>query len=224
MRLLGLFFRLAYRLSRHRVMGIRMDLWGLGAGLIAGLVCLRLEQWGWATLLLAVVLGFTALVIAAQRNGYVLFRLEPGAAPERPPGPPPPDTELPVHATGYFGIRDQLRYLAEHRAILTTPRSREHILMTCLRRSRFLLVGQSHPSNWGWWYQFIRAEALTGVELGVILHGWQPRTALKVRYQTTDNKGNPRPAETILSFEDEEARAVAWADLTQEMPARATTD
>jgi hypothetical protein len=223
MRLLGLLLNLSYRLSQHRIMGVRMDLLGMGAGLVAAVICFRLRQWGWAALLLALILGSGTLFVVAQRSGYVLFRPDPRAKPERPLRPPPPDSELPVRATGHFAIRDQIRYLAEHRAVLTTPRSREHILMACLQRSRFLLVGQSHASNWGWWYQFIRPEALTGVELGVIVHGWQPRRALRVSYRSTDSKGNQRLAETILSFEDEQGRAVAWADLTQELRARATT-
>jgi hypothetical protein len=223
MRLLGLFLHLSYRLSRHRVMGVRMDLLGLGACLVAALACFQAKPWSWAVLILALVLGLSALVALAQRNGYVLFRSDPETTPKRPPTPPPPDSELPVRATGHFTIRDQVCYLVEHRAILTTPRSREHILMAHLRRSRFLLVGQSHASNWGWWYQFIRPEALIRVELGVIAHGWQPRTALRVSYQTTDSKGNERTAGTILSFDDEQARALAWADLTREMRARPTT-
>jgi hypothetical protein len=224
MRFLGPLLHLSYRLSGHRVMGVRMDLLGLGAGLMAAVVCFRLRQWAWAVLLLALVLGSAVLFVMAQRSGYVLFRPDSRAKPERAPRPPPPDSELPVRATGHFAIRDQIRYLAEHRAILTTPRSREHILMACLQRSRFLLIGQSHAGNWGWWYQFIRPEAMTGVELGAIVHGWQPRTAIKVSYQSTDSKGNQRLAEMILSFEDEQGRAMAWADLTQEMRARATSD
>jgi hypothetical protein len=223
MRLLGLLLNLSYHLGRHRVMGVRMDLLGLGTCLVAAVICFQLKQWVWAIVLLALVLGGSATLLLAQRKRYVLFRPDLESRLERPPNPPPPDSELPVRATGTFAIRDQVCYLVEHRAILTTPRSREHVLMAHLRRSRFLMIGQSHSGNWGWWYQFIRPEALIGVELGVIVHGWQPRTALKVSYQAADNKGNERIADTILSFENEGARALAWADLTQEMRARATT-
>ncbi len=223
MRILGLFLQLSYQLSRHRVMGVRMDLLGLGACLVAALVGIQAGPWSRAVLLLALALGLLALVSLARRNGYILFRSNPGAEPKHPPTPAPPDTELSVRATGHFAVRDQVCYLVEHRAIFTTPRSREHILMTQLRRSRFLLIGQSHASAWGWWYQFIKPEALIRVELGVIVHGWRPRTALRVGYRSTDSKGTERTADTILSFDDERSRALAWADLTQEMRARPTT-
>jgi hypothetical protein len=200
-----------------------MDLFGVGACLVGSLVAFQLRRQAWGIGLLALTLGGGALFLVAGRMGYLRFQPDAGSRPSPPYPLLAPDTELLIRASGCFSIRDQVRYLVEHPTVLTTPRSREHILMAELHRSRLLLLGQSRPSDWGWWYQFFRPEAIEQVVLGAISHGWRPRLALKVCYRAEDEKGEQEIAETILSFDDEMTRTLAWADLTQEMRAAASS-
>ena len=95
--------------------------------------------------------------------------------------------------------------------------------MAELQPGRFLLIGRSRSSEWGWWYQFLKAEAIDQVVLGVVIHGWQPRLALKARYQIHDREGREETAETILSFDNQETRTLAWVDLTYELGEIPTT-
>jgi hypothetical protein len=223
MRFSGLFFQISYHLRRHVVMGVRMDIFLVAACLLGALVTLGQKEWSWGMALLTLALGGFALVIIAGRKGYLLF-LPDSNTHLSPPYPVlEPDTELLIRASGHFAIRDQVCYLVEHQTILTTSRSREHILMAKLQPGRFLLIGHSRSSEWGWWYQFLKAEAIDQVVLGVVIHGWQPRLALQVRYQIHDRGDQEETAETILSFDDQETRALAWAGLTYELCELATT-
>jgi hypothetical protein len=89
--------------------------------------------------------------------------------------------------------------------------------MANLQQTRLLLFGQSPESDWGWWYQFFQPEAIERVEFGTVIHGWRPRLALQVRYRVEANEGREEMVETVLTFDDEQMRTLAWVDLTQEM-------
>jgi len=223
MRILGLFFQQSYRFSRHVVMGLRMDVWGVVICLVSAFALLRREGTAWGGVLLALALGGLVLIVAAQWKGYILFRPDPTTQPTLPPTTLPPAIELSIQASGDFAVRDHIRYLAEHPTIYTTPRSREHTLMAHLRPGRLLLIGQTRPGDWGWWYQFFKPETIEQIEPGVVIHGWNPRLAIKVSYRFVDKKGQEKIVATVLSFDDEESRTLVCADLTQEMRERATT-
>lgn len=219
-RLFGLLLATSYRLSRHAVAGVRMDVLAVCAGLITSAAVWHLSETAWGPGLLAFSLAGLVLLLVARRLGYLFFRPETDALSQMRPAVPP-DTELSVRASGWFFVGDQDRYLVEQPCVLTTPKSREHIVMTQLQRSRWLLFGQSRPSDWGWWYQFFKPEAIEQVRPGVLVHGWCPRRALKVVYRL-EGKQDER-VETLLSFDAEETRDLAWADLTQELSGPAAT-
>jgi len=223
MRFSGLFFQISYHLRRHVVMSMRMDVFLVATCLLGALVALGQKESSWGIALLALALGGSALVTIAQRKGYLIFLPDSNTRLSPPHPALDPDTKLLIRASGHFAIRDQVCYLVEHQTILTTPCSREHILIAELQPGRFLLIGRSRSSEWGWWYQFLKAEAIDQVVPGVVIHGWQPRLALQVRYQIHDREGREETAETILSFDDQETRTLAWADLTYELGEIPTT-
>ena len=182
-------------------MGVRMDVLGVLACLLGSVIVLSQRVWDWGVLLLALALAGASLVIHSRQKGFIIFR----PAPETRPSPPFPvyesNHELSVRASGYFAIRDQVRYLANHQATLTTPASREHVLMARLEQSRFLLFGKSRSSDWGWWYQFIPATAITAVAFGTVTHGWRRQLALKASYWVQDGQDKDELVETVLSFD-----------------------
>lgn len=205
-------------------MGVRMDLAAIVACVAGALVALGQGEWVWGIALAALAIVGLVLVVSAGRKRYIHFIPDPAMPPSSLSlSILEPDTKLSVRASGDFAIRDQVRCLAEHRAILTTPRSREHVLMAYLQRSRLLLFGQSRPSEWGWWYQFIPAAAITQVEFGTVIHGWEPRLALRLCYRIQDEQENEKIIETTLSFDDKEMLILAWTDLSREKRERATT-
>ncbi len=214
---------LGYRLRRHYVMGWPMDVLCVVGCAVGSLVALRTGDQMVGAVLMVLALGGLVLAVVSRRAGYVLFR--PAGQDSHPLelAAPRPNTELSVRATGRFAIRDQARYLADQPAILTTPGSREHILMARLRSRRWMLVGRSHADEWGYWYQFIKPNALVKVELGRAAHGWRLRAALRVHHQHLDQNDIPVPAVTILAFDDQEGLALAWANLMLELRERAAT-
>ncbi len=224
MRFLGLVYQFFYRCRRHYLMGLRLDNLVLLSLLLGAILALSQNAWELGGPLLVLSLTTLIFIIHSRRNGYVIFQensevLPPSSLPEYKP-----NQELPLGASGYFAIRDQIRYLADHQAILTTPPSREHILMTKLEASRYLLLGKSPTCDWGWWYQFIPAAAIDAVLIGTVVHGWrcQPALRLSFRVQSGQDEEEER-VETILSFANQDLLLLAWANLTREMRGHPTT-
>jgi hypothetical protein len=216
---LGLILKVAHQLRYHRLLGIPMDWLAVGIVLAAALVCWRRSETVWAALSAGLAAASLLAIWLAERVDYLIFRpcaqMDPNPARDRLES----DREIRVNATGRFAVHGQERYLVEHPAIYTTPRSREHIVMAKLAPTRLLLLGKSDPEAWGWWYQFFRPEMIESIEIGQAVHGWRIRPALKAVYRVEDEKGHQHAVETILSFENCEQRSLIWADITHEQRA-----
>ncbi len=217
MNLLGMILSVGYRFSRHFFWGVRMDILGVTAGLAGALALYGEVGPVWGILLAALVIASVALIFATQRTRYLLFRPQLGARPPLPSPTLDPNVKLSVRASGVFSVGDQVCHLTEHPAIFSTPRSGEHILMAHQQPSRLMLLGKSRSSNWGWWYQFLKPEAIEEIVPGTIIHGRRPRLALRVTYRVEDKAGNQDIARTALSFDDADSRALIWALMTQRM-------
>jgi hypothetical protein len=214
--LLGLILRVAYKLRRHRLLGIPMDWLAVLLALAGALILWHRLGVLWA----AVVGGLAAMGVLviwlSGRLDYLIFRRRPEPNPNPAQDGLEADREVSVHATGPFAVHGQERYLVEHPAIYTTPRSREHILMAKLNPTRLLWLGKSDPDAWGWWYQFFRPEMIESIEMGQAIHGWRARPALRIVYWVEDEDERRQTVETVLSFEDRARRSLVWADLTRE--------
>ncbi len=215
MNILGIILSVGYRFSRHFFWGVRMDILGVAACFAGALALWYRAGSVWGILLAIVAVASVSLILASKRTRYLLFRPEPGTRPPLPSPTLDPGAELSVRASGIFSTGDQMCHLTEHAAILTTPGSGEHILMAHQQPSRLMLLGKSRPSNWGWWYQFIKPEAIRELVLGAIIHGRRPRLALRVIYRVENKAGNQDIAETVLSFDDADSQAQIWALMTQ---------
>jgi hypothetical protein len=217
--ILGLTLKLAYQLHRHRLLGISMDWMVVGLVVVAAVILWRASELVWAVVLGGLATAGLLAIWLAGRVDYLIFRpgseADPNPAQERLE----PDREIRVHATGPFAVHGQVRYLVEERAIYTTPRSREHIVMAKLAATRLLLVGKSDSEAWGWWYQFFKPEMIESIETGQAVHGWHIRPALRVIYQAEDEREHRQSVSLVLSFEDRERRALVWADITYEQRA-----
>lgn len=224
MKILGLLLKIAYLFRRHFLFAVRMDLLLLGSLLIGMLFDFRAGQHTWGTILLIASLAWLMLMLFAHRTGYLVFHANPRSLYAAPPAPLKPDAVFDIKACGPFSIRDQVILLINHPIQYTTPRSREHILMTELKRSRLLLIGQTRDHEWGWWYQFIKPQTIIDVQAGQIIHGWRPQLGLQIRYTGEIKEGEPETLEAILIFEDQDTRNLVWEDLSRESREADATD
>ena len=212
MRLLGLLLAIVYRFNRHYWLGLPMSVW-VELGLVGGaFFAMQRAHPAVAYLLLGLALAYVLLYLFGRLTRYAIFRPAAGA-PSSPLAAPGPDTEIAVRLTGRLAVHDQIRILAHQPATLTTPRSREHILMTELRRSRLLLLATSRPEEWGWWYQFIKPEGILLLEWGLLHHGWRPQHAIRITHRVEREDDKIELEKTILAFENQEDRLRAWSDL-----------
>ena len=216
MRLLGLLFKISYLFSRYYLMGIRLDTIGVGLLLATAVLSFRGNLPLWGTLSLVATCIVIVFIAFAQRTGYILFRLEPGGELEVTSSPLPADTRLSLFASGVFGVRDQRQRLVDHPTIYSTPRSREHILMAKQYPSGLMGIVRLKEDNWGWWYQFIKPEAIVSVDPGTAIHGWRPQRAIRIRYREEGEGRDEITTETILSFDNNRDLERVWEDLTRE--------
>ena len=213
MRFLGFFLAIVYRFNRHYWLGLPLSVW-VELGLVGGaLFSMKRAHPAVPYLLLALAVAYALLYLIGLRARYALFRPTSGK-PGPPPDVPQPDTEIAVWLTGRLAVHEQTRTLAHQPATLTTPRSREHILMTELKRSRLLLLASSRPEEWGWWYQFIKPEAIVDLEWGQLHHGWRPQPAIRITHRVERKEDKYELEKTILAFENHKTRLRAWSDLS----------
>lgn len=214
--LLGLILKIGYLLHRHRLMGIPMDWLAIGLLLLVALALSRTGDAARVALLIALAVLGIVLILLAWRVDYLVFRPHTQACRERAREQLEPDREVKTRATGQFAVHGQEQYLVEQPAVYTTPRSREHIIMAKLDRTRLLLLGTSDPKAWGWWYQFIAPDRIESVQAGHSVHGWRIRPALKIVYWLEDDRERQQRVETILSFDNPECCSLVWDDITRE--------
>jgi hypothetical protein len=213
---LGWLFQAFYQLRRHFLLGLRADRWLLlvlaSTAAYAVLRGVATRTWIPAALAAAV----HALGWVSHKARFVVFRSEQSILPTSLAALRSADTELHLWASGRFSVHEQTRDLANQPASYTTPRSREHIIMTLLQPTRRLLLARSPADDWGWWYIFIKPDELVSATPGRQYCGWRARPALKLDHLTENDKGELIPAVTTLAFDCEPSRALVWEDLTRD--------
>ena len=216
----GLVLQLAYDLERHRLFDIPLRNWLI-------LVCIILPIATWLRFLEAgrliaalVTLSAVGILIAiwwAGRQRYVRFVDHSGstkteARQRLPASPLPAMSKTRIHATGFFEVSGMRRYFVETPADYTTFETREHCIMTQIRRSRFLLVASSDQSEVGWWYTFFQPSMLKSASIGWLSFGPRPRLAVRLAIALPDGAGDEI---LYLSFDDEALRSLVLDDLKQ---------
>ena len=206
---LGVLARLIYRLSRHRFLGLPLDLvtaslaagaflYGVGSPLVTG-------QQALAPIALAGLALWAALVILLRRRRFVLFKVDSEFHP-----PPSRKLELfsrvPLRASGAFSVNQRTRYFVEAPGSIEATEFGERILMAEARRVSILGLLRSPEDEWGWWYMFFRPEDVRSLQAGRLHFGWRPRPALRL----VDAHGTVL---SYLSFSDTSIRDRVAGDL-----------
>lgn len=210
----GLILKVAYLLSRHHMFGNSLSRWSVVLSALAtGLASWRLFQSPVLALIQAGLgAGIVALVLwQAKRRRYLRF-VPQAAADADPPGPQALASEdkVPALASGYFAVNNMRRYFVETAAQFQVFETRERVVMANVAPSRLLLLARTPEHEWGWWYTFFQPSMIARVETGQLCFGLRQRPALKIELNVGPEEA---PEALFLSFDDEAARAVVWADL-----------
>lgn len=208
---LGMLLWLGYRLNRHKVGPLPLSGLALVAGALAWVGAWR----GWLSLLQATVISLICWALVgiglwARGQGYLRFRAEE-ASPPLDVSAPLPDERVPVRASGRFSVMHKSRHFIDTQAALSAMDSGEHVIMACIPRSRFLLLGQWPPEEVGWWYIFLSPQSLRTITPGQLLFGPHARPGLEIRYRSEGGAEQ----RVHLAFTSQEQRARAWAGLRQ---------
>ena len=218
MSLTGLVLQFSYRLQRHIRFGQPLARWlGLVLLVLAGWSLHRWWPFAWQpALLIGLFLAYVLLLVWAARSGYVRFT--PGPSPdglsgaESAPDPEPPlrpEELVPVRVSGWFTVEGQDQYFVDVEAGIETVETREHIVMACIKPTRFLLLGRWPKRDTGWWYIFFRPSTIQEIHTGHLTFGARSRQGLRIVYAP-----DAGTVQTLyLGFEDPVALRRVWDDL-----------
>ncbi len=206
---LGVMARLTYRLSRHRLLGVPLDV-------VSAVVAAGVFLHGVASLVFAgrrvlapvALVGsvlWAVVVLLLRRRRFVLFLIDPEFCPP-PRRKLKPFRRVPLRASGAFAVNQRWRYFVEAPGFIEATEFGERILMAQARSVSILGLLKSPEDEWGWWYIFFRPEDVRSLQAGEIYFGWRPRPALRL----ADAQGNVL---SYLSFSDRSTRDHVAGDL-----------
>lgn len=222
--LLAAWRRLCYKLTYHHLFSVPLKRWLWVLVLLPPLVAwIGRLAWGWAIALCA--LGAAVLVGAesARRKQYILFsacelaRPATGDAREEN-GMLEVDKPLRCWASGLLGVEGKARALAGERASISFVRTREHVVMAQVRRTRFLLLAPVSKADVGYWYAFFHPRYVRSVRPGTLYCGFTKRPGIVLAY--ADEETGPG-VQLYLGFEDAAARQRLLDDLRRDVPPEA---
>jgi hypothetical protein len=225
--LLAAWRQLCYKLTYHRLFAISLKHWIWAWVVLPPLVAwIGRLSWPWAISLS--VLGAAALAGAerARRQHYILFvPAPPGphpwpAHPNTPPDEDPLCVDQPLlcWASGLLGVEAKERALAGERASISFVRTREHVVMAQVRRTRFLLLAAVSKADVGYWYAFFHPRHVQAVRLGTLYCGFTKRPGLVLTYADEETGPGIR---LYLGFEHAAARQRLLDDLRSDVPQEA---
>jgi hypothetical protein len=225
-RIVAVFFYLCYKLETHYILHVSLKHW-LWVAAVGAPVLALLGQLSWRTAVPVSVVS--ALLLAgiawARRRQYVVFSQgAPEAASSQARGQRAPwvrgsgqdrqvvkrtstalepiqvDEQVRCRAFGLFAVNDKERYVINEDAQYSFVRTREHIVMAWVRRTRFLLLATSLKQAVGWWYVFLTPDRLQELRLGTLSCGLRSQAALSVRYRP--EHAPDQVQELYLAFQD----------------------
>ena len=212
MSLTGLVLQFAYRLQRHIRISQPLARWlGLVLLVLAGWSLYRWWPFAWqAALLIGLFLGYVLVLAWAARSGYVRFT--PDSSPKSTPAPLlplRPEELVPVRVSGWFTVEGQDQYFVDVEAGIETVETREHIVMACIKPTRFLLLGRWPKRDTGWWYILFQPSTIQEISPGHLTFGARSRQALRIVYAPDADT-----VQTIyLAFDDPAILRRVWDDL-----------
>jgi hypothetical protein len=199
--IVGLLLYTGYKIQHHYLFRVSLRNW-LWALLVVppGAAFLRRMTWLQAILLSLLAVLLLAGIEWTRRKGYMVF--EPARLDLRAAAGPriEIDEQVPCRASGPFAVGDRHRHMVNERAWISYVRTREHIVMAHLKRTRFLLLARSLTTDVGYWYVFFYPQHVQHVETGYVVCGVRSRPGLAVRYLSQEKREQERTV--YLAFDD----------------------
>ncbi len=218
MKLAGAVLKLAYLLRNHLWLAWPLSRW-LGVLIFAAtvLVAFRSRPSIWPALLPAVLLLlYIAFLVWAGLQGYVRFRVDADAIlpkGEQVAHTPNPKELIPVRASGWFTVEGKEQYLVDIEADLRATGSGERIIMGRVHPSRFLLLGRWPRGELGWWYLFLKPEAIREMQVGYLHFGLRARACLRLVYDS----GKEGMRQAFISSTDAPVIKRVWDNLRPDL-------
>jgi len=208
---------LGYKLENHYLFDISLRNW-LWALLVAPPAAAALRYLSWFVAMPLSLLGTSLLLETtwAKRKGFLVFR--PASVGHGDPGHPPllVDEAIPCRACGTFAVGGRHRYLVNEEAMLSYVRTREHILMAVVKRTRFLLLARSQRKEAGCWYVFFAPDRVRQVIEGCMACGGRMCPGLAIIYQPDDQADREETA--YVAFDNPDSLTRVIADLRVDAP------
>ena len=214
-RAIAVYFYLCYQLETHLFMQVSLKNW-LWAVLAAPPLLALLKLLSWPIAVPVSAAGALLLVGTewARRRQYVIFDGKADPYKGMALDPIEVDERIRCRAYGRFAVDDKTRTVINGDALFSFVRTREHIVMAYVRRTRFLLLAASLKQAVGWWYVFVIPDRLQEVQPGTLSCGFRSEAALSVRYRSEQEP--ERVQQLYLVFEDLEARQRVLDDLRRD--------
>jgi hypothetical protein len=216
---------LCYKLTYHRFLSISLKNWLWVWVVVPPLAAVVGKlAWAWAVLISLVAAAALAGAESARRGHYVLFTAaepragagDPSALDSAPPDPAVLQVDEPLlcWASGRLGVEGKARALAGERASISFVRTREHVVMAQVRRTRFLLFAPVSKADVGYWYAFFHPGHVHLVRPGILYCGFTARPALELHF-AGEEAG--QSVQLYLAFEDDGAQQRVLADLQRDV-------
>ena len=214
----ALFMYLSYKIETHYWLQISLKNW-LWLAIVGPPVLAWVRRVSWAAAISVSAAGLLLLAgtVWARRRQYVIFEPDEPAAHDAGQhlAPLQVDEQVRCWAFGCFAVQGKTRYVINGDAQMSFVRTREHIVMAYIRRTRFLLLATALKKQVGWWYAFVRPDRLEKVQTGALAYGLKVEPALNVRYRPEQEPAHVQ--ELYLVFEDAEARQRVLDDLCRDL-------
>jgi hypothetical protein len=138
------------------------------------------------------------------------------AHPYAPEASKPLEVDQPLlcWASGLLGVEGKKRALAGERASISFVRTREHIVMAQVPRTRLLLLARVSRADVGYWYAFFHPRQVQSVRLGTLYCGFSKRPGLEL---WVAGEKSAQSVQLYLGFEDSDGRQRVLDDLRRDV-------
>lgn len=187
-KIVDIWYMLSYKLENHYLVQISLHNWLWALVIVPSvLAAFRRLSWWYVIPLSAIGIGMWIGTQVARQKGYMHFVSGSLDLDTTWESPIVVDEKVAVWVCGNFAVGEGTRLMLNEPAFYTFVKTREHILMAHLKRTRFLLLARSRQIEAGWWYVFFKPEHVVAVQTGHVASGFKSHPALALTLRPNEN-------------------------------------